>query len=55
MYLLVRHQSSNPVYLFQMDWAAFGVMTIPSLCIPLMLWYSSKSKYDKYVQHKKTK
>ena len=29
-----------------MDWAAFGVMTLPSIGIPLLLWYSSKRKYD---------
>ncbi|XP_064588369.1 translocon-associated protein subunit beta [Zonotrichia leucophrys gambelii] len=29
-----------------LNWAAFGVMTLPSIGIPLLLWYSSKRKYD---------
>uniref|UniRef100_A0A2I3H968 Translocon-associated protein subunit beta n=1 Tax=Nomascus leucogenys TaxID=61853 RepID=A0A2I3H968_NOMLE len=29
-----------------LDWAAFGVMTLPSIGTPLLLWYSSKRKYD---------
>ncbi|KTF94286.1 hypothetical protein cypCar_00018959 [Cyprinus carpio] len=33
----------SPHYL---DWAAFGVMTLPSIGIPLLLWHTSKRKYD---------
>ncbi|XP_035230364.1 translocon-associated protein subunit beta-like [Stegodyphus dumicola] len=35
------------------DWAAFAVMTLPSLGIPFLLFYRSKSKYENIVKQKK--
>jgi len=29
-----------------LDWASFSIMTMPSLVIPFLLWFRSKSKYD---------
>ncbi|NXL17458.1 SSRB protein, partial [Setophaga kirtlandii] len=37
------HRRFSPHFL---DWAAFGVMTLPSIGIPLLLWCLSRRKYD---------
>jgi len=36
-----------------LDWAAFAVMTLPSLGIPFLLWFRSKSKYEAVMKSNK--
>jgi len=35
-----------------LDWAAFSIMTLPSLVIPFLLWFRSKSKYEAIISSK---
>ncbi|RWS29711.1 signal sequence receptor beta-like protein [Leptotrombidium deliense] len=38
-----------------LDWIAFSVMTLPSLVIPFLLWFRSKSKYEAIIASKPLK
>lgn len=40
---------------FQLDWAAFAIMTMPSIIIPFILFWSSKTKYETIAKQKKEK
>ncbi|KAF3834460.1 hypothetical protein F7725_025664 [Dissostichus mawsoni] len=46
LHSIIPQQSNFKILTTKLDWAAFGVMTLPSIGIPLLLWYSSKRKYD---------
>nr|CAG4643538.1 EOG090X0EPM [Ilyocryptus agilis] len=35
-----------------LDWLSFAVMSMPSLVLPFVLWYNSKSKYETIMKQK---
>lgn len=37
------------------DWGVFALGTLPALALPALLWYNSKSKYDKLAAKEKKK
>nr|CAG4635102.1 EOG090X0EPM [Alona affinis] len=36
-----------------LDWLSFAVMSMPSLVLPFVLWFNSKSKYEAIMSQKK--
>jgi len=43
------------IFIFQLDWFAFAIMSLPAVVAPFILWWVSKSKYELILKQKREK